>query len=215
MKTRRVIVSLILAVSLVLALAVSASATSAASENKSADVTFTSGGGATPLKIASGAPSLTFGSHSIELSDMFYTEASNAAIEITVEDLRGTGVGWSLQAKLEDFINGTDTLPGAEITFRNATITHNFDGGSAAAAVPGGSVTLNAGASAATPMLVATPTGGGTAGMGQTITSWAVPAGTGESPTATTDPIELKVLAGTPKALQYTAVLAWDLINAP
>ncbi|PNB76836.1 WxL domain-containing protein, partial [Pseudomonas sp. FW305-BF6] len=79
---------------------------------------------------------------------------------------RGTGAGWSVIAKASKFTNGTtDSLSGAVLSFKNATVNSIGTGNSPKAVQ---TVDLNTDGSTASPVVFAST---GT-GLGTWLTSW-------------------------------------------
>lgn len=145
------------------------------------------------------------------------TVSANVVDETTrffqVSDLRGTGTGWQLNVTLGDFVNGTKSIKGASITFKNGEVrSSNESQTEQAATVPvddgSNQIKLSAGATEVTPMLKATAGNG----RGTWLAAYPTPASStvGNSNIVFSAPTT-SIDANT----AYTSTLTWQLQDSP
>lgn len=161
--------------------------------NTQATVTFTAG----ELKLTS-APVLNFDSHNISGVTEKYAVVGDEN-KVQVSDLRGSGVGWRLTAKLSvfhhDAEDGPETLQGAYITVTDPEVASD---NTIANAPTVGTVTLTSGSDS-----VDIIKADSTQGMGAWNSFW------------TSTNTKLTVLAGTAKSGTSYATIDWNLQVAP
>lgn len=154
-----------------------------------------------PLTFNYAAP-ISFGTQTVSSVTREYNALTPKPF-IQVTDLRGTGLGWRVEASCSSFTNGVvPTLPGAVV---------HLDRGEAKSAsatlappVPAGTISL--------------PTNGTSqrivsAGIDQGLGTWVVRWYPTLGPD--NDSVRLTVLAGTATLDAHTAKITWDLIDAP
>ncbi|GGI12723.1 WxL domain-containing protein [Gottfriedia solisilvae] len=151
--------------------------------------------------------SVEFGSHEISNTTVAYSATSKKPF-IQVSDRRGTGAGWSVIAKASKFTNGTiETLPGAVLSFKNATVNSIGTGNSPSAVQ---TVALSTDGSTAS-SVVSASTG---TGLGTWLTSWL-----GINPDVKdgelNNNVTLTIPAGSATVGNHEATITWTLTDAP
>lgn len=89
-------------------------------------VELTEGGGTNGPLALDQAPSFDFGSQQISTS--LQTYMADGTLPLTVSDLRGTGAGWNVMAKMTEFTDGSNTLKGAAFTLPDVVPTSQGNG---------------------------------------------------------------------------------------
>lgn len=94
-------------------------------ENKEASVTLTEETDPNELLKITNASDLNFGSKSIGVDDLFFTDDNNP--EITITDIRGNAPGWKLLVGLGEFVDAATNrkLLGAQLFYPAVTMTTN------------------------------------------------------------------------------------------
>lgn len=145
---------------------------------------------------------LKFGEHKIARGNMSY-KALNKDPYIQVTDLRGVGEGWSLSAKMSNFVNEKNqVLKGATLTMTNGKVKAASPDN--VSLIPQKSNVVFDNEQSQLVMQAAERSGRGT-----WLLSWK---GTDQGNGA----IQLNVIAGTPKEnTEYNASITWELEDAP
>ncbi|MGX7418667.1 WxL domain-containing protein [Carnobacterium gallinarum] len=115
MKTRKLITSSVVLSAILVSVSIPTGlAFAATTASTKADVELTAGtgsGGAGPLNLDK-APAFNFGSQ--EIATTLKTYNADGDVPLTVSDIRGTGEGWTVNAKITTFASTDRTLTGAE-----------------------------------------------------------------------------------------------------
>lgn len=169
-----------------------------------ADVTFTRGPGSV-LRIQTAPKDFIFGSEVIEHNNDNFILGNDSDREVIVHDYRGTGDGWALTAKLDEFeknstevINYDSPLKGAKIVLKNGEVAERtYDNNPIL--VPE-EIYLSAGGP---PTLITSATVG--SGLGVTSVNW----GNEHASISLEVPEETRTIGG------YSANITWTLENTP
>ncbi|MFS7394404.1 WxL domain-containing protein [Carnobacterium maltaromaticum] len=145
---------------------------------------------------------LKFGQQKISGRTIAY-KALNADPFVQVTDLRGSGDGWSLSAKMSPFTNkNNQELKGATLSMKNSMVKAGSTSNISLAPVKSDLLFDNQESK-----LVMNASNKG--GRGTWLNVWS---GTEEA----NESIQLNVLAGTPEAnTEYTSSITWELEDAP
>jgi hypothetical protein len=191
MKASKILVG-IAAVTMVLGSSILANAEEIENKESKSDIGFTTPteGALTFVNVAD----FDFGSNPISAKDEVYTNQAETAT--TVQDIRGTEAGWTVQvAQNGQFKAGEKELSNAQITLKTPAISPESTGTATAAT----DVVLNTDGSGATILAAAAEQGNGT-----TIETFGK------------DSVILEVPGKTTKvAKQYKTTLTWTLLDQP
>ncbi|MCO6018970.1 cell surface protein [Carnobacterium divergens] len=145
---------------------------------------------------------LKFGKQKISGKTVAY-KALNADPFVQVTDLRGSGDGWRLSAKMSRFINENNhELKGATLSMQSSIVKAGSTSNISLSPVSSDIVFDN---QESKPVIIATNKGG----RGTWLNVWSGADQANES-------IQLNVLAGTPEAnTEYTSSITWELEDAP
>lgn len=151
--------------------------------------------------------SVNFGTNEISNKTVEYSTKSKKPF-IQVSDRRGTGTGWSVTAMATKFTNGTtDTLPGAFITFKNASVISIGTGNTPSALQ---TITLYTDGNSISPVVSASP---GT-GLGTWLARWL-----GTNPDlndgSLNNNVTLTIPGGSATIGNHETTITWTLTDAP
>lgn len=156
------------------------------------------------LTITNVPATITFGAHTIAGSTQQY--AAPVGTEIGVQDLRGTGAGWTLQASASEFVNtgdGNIKLNGAKLLFPEGTVSKVNDDNTATAPT-GAEATIPADGSGAVNILKADLN----QGQGGWLLNW-------DDTAATPAASDLKLEVPTALVGSFQSTITWTLLDAP
>lgn len=144
---------------------------------------------------------IKFGAHKITGKNIAY-KALNANPFVQVTDLRGSGDGWSLSAKMTEFTSGNKVLRGATLAIKDGFVKAGSSSNISLAPTKCDVLFNNADSKT---VMDAKDKGG----RGTWLTVWS---GTDQANEA----IQLNVIAGTPEAnTEYKSSITWELEDAP